>query len=123
MTPEALSAPERAKEFFSGKLDFTIDPAEVNQQIENGGSILIIDVRATEDFLKGHVPRAINLPDGHWNNTSGWRKELSHVVYCYSQTCHLAAHAAIAFASQRYSVMEMEGGFETWKKNKFPVEI
>jgi rhodanese-related sulfurtransferase len=123
MTSETLSAPERAKEFFSGKLDFTIDSVEVNRIIVNGGNLLIIDVRATEDFIKGHVPRAINLPNGQWNNTTGWRKDWSLVVYCYSQTCHLAAHAAIAFAGQGYSVMEMEGGFDTWKKNKLPVEI
>jgi rhodanese-related sulfurtransferase len=123
MTSETLSAPERAKEFFLRKLNFTIDPAEVNQQIKTRGNILIIDVRATEDFIKGHVPRAINLPNGQWNNTTGWRKDWPLVVYCYSQTCHLAAHAAIAFVGQGYSVMEMEGGFETWVKNKFPVEI
>jgi rhodanese-related sulfurtransferase len=123
MTSATLSAPEKAKEFFAGKLDFTIGPAEVNQQLQNGANIVIIDVRATEDFIKGHVPHAINLPEGQWDKTSGWRKERPLVIYCYSQTCHLAARAALAFASQGFPVMEMEGGFAAWKENKLPVEI
>ena len=28
-----------------------------------------------------------------------------------------ATHAAIQFAAQDYSVMEMDGGFESWKEN------
>jgi rhodanese-related sulfurtransferase len=117
------SIAEKAKEFFAEKMDFTIGPAEVNQQLQNGANIVIIDVRATEDFIKGHVPRAINLPDGQWDKTSGWRKERPLVIYGYSQTCHLAAHAAFAFASQGFPVMEMDGGFAAWKESKLPVEI
>lgn len=123
MISATLSAPEKAKEFFAGKVDFTIGPAEVYQQLQNGGNIMVIDVRATEDFIKGHVPRAINLPEGQWDKTSGWRKERPLVIYCYTQTCHLAAHAALAFASQGFPVMEMDGGFAAWKENKLPVEI
>jgi rhodanese-related sulfurtransferase len=105
------------------KVNFTIGPAEVNHQLQNGANIMIIDVRATEDFIKGHVPRAINLPKGQRNKTTGWRKERQLVIYSYSQICHLAAHAALAFAGQGFSVMEMDGGFAAWRENKLPVEI
>jgi rhodanese-related sulfurtransferase len=123
MTNTMLIAPEKAQEFFAWKLDFTVDPLELNRQINNSENITIIDVRAAKDFIRGHLPRAINLPAGNWDKISGWRKERPLVVYCYSQTCHLAAHAAVEFARQGLSVREMEGGFETWRKNKLPVEI
>jgi rhodanese-related sulfurtransferase len=123
MISAASSASEKAREFFAGKLEFTIGPAELHQQLESNENIMIIDVREAEDFIKGHVPRAINLPPGNWEKIGRWRTERTLVVYCYSQTCHLAAQAAKEFASQGHPVMEMEGGFETWKKNKLPVEV
>jgi rhodanese-related sulfurtransferase len=123
MIAATLNTPEKAGQFFTERLDFILDPAAVNEQIENDDDIMVIDTRATEDFIKGHVPGAINLPKGQWDDTSGWPNDWSLIIYGYSPTCHLAAHAAIAFANQGFSVMEMEGGFATWKENKLPVEI
>jgi rhodanese-related sulfurtransferase len=45
-----------------------------------------------------------------------------NVVYCYSQTCHLAAKAALAFLDKGFPVMELEGGFAAWKDHGFDVE-
>ena len=39
-------------------------------------------------------------------------KNKTHVIYCYTQTCHLAAGAALVFAKKGYSVVELEGGFD-----------
>jgi rhodanese-related sulfurtransferase len=44
------------------------------------------------------------------------------VLYCYSQTCKLAAAAAVELASRGIPVVEMEGGFEAWEKSGLPVE-
>jgi rhodanese-related sulfurtransferase len=85
-------------------------------------SVNVVDVRAAEDFEKGHVPGAINLPQGTWENPQGLAREKTNVVYCYSQQCHLAAHACAAFAAKWFAVMEMEGGFEAWKEHKLEIE-
>ncbi len=122
MTTATLNVPKKAEEFFAEKLAFTIGPVEVNQQIERDEKITIVDVRAPKDFVKGHVPTAVNLPEGQWYKGLSWLNDRPLIVYCYSQTCHLAAHAAVEFAKQGHSVMEMEGGFEAWKENKLPVE-
>lgn len=123
MTNLSLNPPETAQEYFAHKLNFTLSPVEVNAQIEQGGKCLIVDVRATKDFIRGHVPKAINLPFGLCDKMSGWRNDRPVVVYGYSQTCHLAAHAALEFAREGHSVMEMEGGFQSWKENRLPIEI
>lgn len=122
MKTATLNIPEKAERFFAKKLAFTLGPVELNEEIKEGGNMTIVDVRATEDFSKGHVPGAINLPEGQWNKLNGWFNERLVVAYCYSQTCHLAAHAAVEFSKQGHSVMEMEGGFEAWRANKLPVE-
>jgi rhodanese-related sulfurtransferase len=62
-------------------------------------------VNASHDYRQGHLPGAINLPNGQWHKASGLSREKTNVVYCYSQTCHLAAQAAQAaleFLSQGY---------------------
>lgn len=111
-----------AKTFFEHKLAFTTGPVEVSKQIKASENITIIDVREAEDFQKGHVPGAINLPHDKWESASGLREDSINIVYCYTQTCHLAAKAAAQFAAQGYRVMEMEGGFEAWTENDLPVE-
>ena len=68
-----------------------------------------------------HLPGAINIPQGKWHTLKGLTKERTTVIYCYSQTCKLAAAAAVEFASAGLPVVEMEGGFEAWVKNGLPV--
>jgi rhodanese-related sulfurtransferase len=102
---------------------FTTGPVELDHQIEEGDDIAIVDVREEEDYRKGHVPGALNLPQDRWHSAEGiLRRDSTNILYCYSPTCHLAAKAAVQFAEQGYHVMEMDGGFEAWKHNKLKTE-
>ena len=106
----------KAKRFFADKMAFTTGPVEISHQIANREMIAIIDVRESKDFKKGHVPGAISLPREKWSTLAGLRRDAMNIVYCYAQNCHLGANAAMQFAAKGYSVMEMDGGFESWKE-------
>jgi rhodanese-related sulfurtransferase len=82
----------------------------------------MVDVRLPSDFRAGYIPGAINLPKGSWHTAGGIDPTRRTVVYCYNQTCHLAAEAAVEFASRGISAVEMEGGFDTWTKYGLAVE-
>ena len=112
----------QARDYFANKIAFTTGPIELHHQIEAGDDIAIIDVRAAEDYAAGHIPGALNLPQDKWSSLSGLQRDKVNILYCYSVVCHLAAKAAIVFAENGYSVMEMDGGFEAWKDNELPVE-
>lgn len=112
----------QARDYFAQKLAFLTGPFELAGQIRRNESITIVDVRLPSDFQAGHIPGAINLPQGKWHTLAGLTKDRTAVVYCYSQTCKLAAAAAVEFASAGFAVVEMEGGFEAWLKNELPVE-
>src|SRR5215472_10385142 len=114
--------PARAKAFFEQKITFTTGPVELDHAIKAHENIAIVDVREAEDYEKGHVPGAVNLPKGSWQNPEGLQKNRPNVVYCYTQQCHLAANACVALASQGYPVLEMDGGFEAWKENDLETE-
>jgi len=114
---------ERAREHFEAKVAFTTGTHEVLGMIDQGrDDVVIVDVRLPSDYRAGHIPGAINLPKGRWQNARGLSKQKLHILYCYSQTCHLAAEAAVELLSQGYRVQEMEGGYATWTGAGYRVE-
>ena len=118
-----IPPPAEAQRFFEDKLAFTIGPVELERWIKSGeDNLVVVDVRAAEDFAKGHVLGAINIPMEQWDKPEGLSKQKMNVLYCYTQQCHLAATACARFAGLGYPVMELEGGFETWKDNELEVE-
>jgi rhodanese-related sulfurtransferase len=117
-----LVNPRKAKKFFEAKMDFTTGPVELDKLLKRRENITVIDVRALDDFAKGHIPGGINLPEDRWSSFMGLSKDRVNVIYCYSEVCHLAASAARYFAEHGYPVMELEGGFEDWQKHNLPIE-
>ena len=111
---------EKAKAYFAAKMSFTTGPHELNGANKN--DVVIVDVRFPGDYKNAHVPGAINLPKGKWNKPAGLSLDKLNVLYCYSQTCHLAAEAALELSKEGYRVVEMEGGFDAWQKSNFAVE-
>ena len=115
--------PAAARAYFEAKLAFTTGPVELDRWIKAGeDNLVVVDVRAAQDYAKGHIPGAINLPREKWESLQGLSKDKTNVVYCYTQQCHLAANAALYFASRGYPVMELEGGFASWRENELDQE-
>lgn len=113
---------EQAKAFFAAKVALTTGTHEVDGILQRGDDIVIVDVRLPSDYRKGHIPGAINLPKGKWDTAAGLSRDKPNVLYCYAQTCHMAAEAALELASHGYPVMEMEGGFATWEAGGYAIE-
>jgi rhodanese-related sulfurtransferase len=122
-TMNHLHDPAKARAYFEDKMAFTTGPIELERIIGSGeNNFVVVDVREGEDFAKGHIPGAINLPMEKWASLQGLQKNKTNIVYCYTQTCHLGANACRLFASKGYPVMEMEGGFKAWKDAELHIE-
>jgi len=117
-----LLSTKRAKKYFKDKINFTTGPMELHSLITQQKPISIIDVRKKDDYDICHIPGAINLPKDQWHSLKGLSKNRTNILYCYSEACHLAATAAVEFTSKGYTVMELEGGFETWNQYELPIE-
>lgn len=121
---------KKAVEYFQNELNFTTNPHGVNAVLEGEvKNVTIVDVRAEKDFVKGHIPGAINLPydkynsfEGNEKNFPGLRKDGYNYVYCYQLLCNLGQQAAKAFAKAGYPVKEMKGGFKSWEDDDYKVE-
>ena len=110
-----------AAAYFAAKNAATTGPHELSGVLDRKEPVVVIDVRFPSDFAKAHVPGAINLPKGKWHSPAGLAKDRLNVLYCYDQTCHLAAEAARELVAQGYPVVEMEGGFAAWEAKSLPV--
>src|SRR5689334_6321584 len=119
-TTAAALDPAKAKAYFEAKMAYTTGQVELERMMANN-EVNVVDVRASEDFIEGHIPGAINLPKDKWQTFEGLRKDKPNVLYCYSHVCHLAATAAIEFAAKGFPVMELEGGWRWWKENGFVI--
>ena len=121
MQTATLHSPVKAREFFENKIAFTTGPVELERMMKEG-NVNIVDVRAADDYAKGHIPGAVSLPKDRWATLQGLRKDRVNVLYCYSLVCHLAATGAVQFAAQGYPVMELDGGWRWWSEDGFDVE-
>jgi rhodanese-related sulfurtransferase len=124
---QAMNAPPndpiRAANYFLAKMSFTTGPVELDRRLREGeGLLVVVDVREADDYAKGHIPGAINLPKEQWPTADGLRKDATNVLYCYSHVCHLAASAAVEFGRRGFPVMEMDGGFDAWKGHEREIE-
>ena len=118
-----VHSPEQARAYFEQKLAFTTGPVELKKWIgSHEDNLVVVDVREEEDYRKGHIPGAINIPREKWSRPQGLSRDKTNVVYCYTQQCHLAANACVQFAAAGYPVMELDGGFETWKEYDQDIE-
>jgi rhodanese-related sulfurtransferase len=115
----------KAKKYFQDKMAFTTGPVELERWFKQGAPVHIVDVRAAEDYVEGHIPGAINLPKDQWADAKKLkavlRRDKINVLYCYSHVCHLAATAAVEFSGKGYPVMELEGGWRWWKNDGFEI--
>lgn len=110
-----------ARKHFESRLAFTTGVHELDLLVQqHRDDVVVIDVRYPSDYANGHVPGAINLPKGKWHNTRQLRGDATHYLYCYTQTCHLAAEAAVELIRQGYKVVEVEGGWAAWQASNYP---
>ncbi|CAJ1930420.1 unnamed protein product [Sphenostylis stenocarpa] len=119
----------------SGAKVVTIDARAANDLIQTGS--IYLDVRTVEEFQKGHVdadnivniPYMLNTPNGKVRNPDflkevslACNKEDNLIVGC--QIGVRSSSATVDLLSDGFkNVKDMEGGYEEWVINKFPVKI
>ena len=101
-----------------------VEPRDVNEAyINHPESILIIDTRQKEEFTKGHVPGAINIPVSDLekrNREVSMRKK----IYVYGTEKFSSFTAGVMFYDLGFfNVETINGGFTAWEEYGYPIEI
>jgi rhodanese-related sulfurtransferase len=104
-------------------------PDEVADTVLSG-ELVVVDVREPDEFEKGHIPGAVNIPRGwlEFKADPTWRAYDERIapdkpllVYC--TIGGRSALAAAALQELAYAnVTNLENGFEAWKNAGYPVK-
>ena len=111
----------KAKEYFLEEISFTISPESLKDKLKDDlKEMNVIDVRAYDDYIDGHIPFAIHIPietlDEHLAMLD---KDKINIIYSYCPYCTLGAKAAYLLAEKGYITMVLRGGYYIWSQKGF----
>ncbi len=88
-----------------------------------GGLVTVLDVRPEDEFARGHLPGALNIPVEELERRLGEiPPDLEVIAYCRGPYCVLSFEAAAALRARGYLVRRLEDGYPEWKAAGLPVE-
>ena len=98
-----------------------ITPQQLFDLIGSGEKITIVDYRYEDDFKKGHIEGAINVPFTEFSrNIKSIPREYPVVSICYVGA--VGKITAQTLAKKGYSSsMNVYGGIKAWEKAKYPI--
>jgi rhodanese-related sulfurtransferase len=113
-----------AVRYFAASFAFETDCWDVHQALAQGPDFVLLDVRSTEDYARGHVPGAAHLPYRKMTESrlAAYPAATVFVVYCAGPHCNGAHRAALRLAQLGRSVKLMIGGMTGWLDEGFDVE-
>ena len=100
-------------------------PADLYSDMVAGApNLVVVDARYVEAYDREHLPGAVNMPanDIDERTTAGLSRDALYVVYCWNASCHASTKTARRLKGLGFTVKELYGGLETWRKQGFPTE-
>ncbi|HEX8602042.1 MAG TPA: rhodanese-like domain-containing protein, partial [Pseudoduganella sp.] len=120
---EVPAAPaEAALAHFEGSLRFETDCWDVHSVLGTPDQdFVLLDVRGSEQYAKGHVPGAVDLAHRKiiGSKLAEYPADTLFVAYCAGPHCNGAARAAIRLARLGRPVKIMPGGITGWLDEGF----
>ncbi len=106
------------EEFYTSESLVSISPADFVYDYKNGKvDGLVVDLRASADYAKGHLVTAVNIPAVEMreqeviNAFSSLPKDKPIITYCYSGYCMLSRHVGKALADNGIYVKHFTAGW------------
>lgn len=109
---------------YENKLRWEIDSWDLNEARKNGEKIVVVDARGTTAFEAEHIPGAVSLPHRTMDRESTERldRDALYVVYCDGIGCNGSTKGALNLARLGFTVKELIGGLDWWKRDGHPTE-
>jgi rhodanese-related sulfurtransferase len=100
-----------------------ISPEQVMADLDAGKQVILLDVRDSEEYNAGHLPKAIHISRGNLEFKVRKilpDKDANIVVYC-SVDLRSALAAAVMKEMGYTNVKNMRGGFKGWGMARYPI--
>jgi rhodanese-related sulfurtransferase len=86
-------------------------------------NVILLDVRPADEFEKGHIPGAINMPVSELaKKLKKLPKNKQYIAYCRGPFCVFADEAIHLLTRNGFRAKRLEQGFSDWKVKGLPVE-
>ncbi|MEP4529143.1 MAG: metalloregulator ArsR/SmtB family transcription factor [Paracoccaceae bacterium] len=103
-----------------------MEPVSRRELLERSrlGLVTVLDVRPPDEFTKGHLPGALNIPLAELEARLDELDPAQEVVaYCRGAYCVLSFEAVAALRARGFTVRRLEDGFPEWKAEGLAVEV
>lgn len=109
--------------FFRSQDGFeSVDALTLHRRMQNN-SLMLLDVRPTEEYFAGHWPGAVSLPlEDLANRLTELPRDRTIVAYCRGPYCVLALHAVEVLRQHGFQAIRMTEGVSDWAAQGLPVQ-
>ncbi|MFD5764888.1 rhodanese-like domain-containing protein [Streptomyces sp. NPDC127049] len=110
--------------YYQAKLAYEIDSADLQDALDAGQDLVVVDGRSSESYAAGHIPGAVSIPHRSISQDSlaGLSRAPLYVTYCDGIGCNASTKTAIKLATAGFRVKELIGGLDWWKRDGHPIE-
>ncbi|MGM9974252.1 MAG: rhodanese-like domain-containing protein [Clostridiaceae bacterium] len=100
----------------SDKSFMTISSEEAKRIMENEENYIILDVRTEEEYKKGHIPEAINIPNEEISiETTNNLTDKDQLILVYCRSGNRSKEASKKLVELGYTNVYDFGGINDWK--------
>jgi rhodanese-related sulfurtransferase len=110
--------------YYTAKLQYEIDPWDLNEALARGDTIRLVDTRSPEAYERSHIPGSVNIPYRTMSpaTTAHLDKEALMVTYCDGIRCNASTKGALNLVQLGFRVKELIGGLDCWRFDGYPVD-
>jgi len=128
VSPGGISVIAAENKTVSGFRMMTTEETQI--YIKEGRNVLLVDARSPEEYMLGHIPGAINVPEGKVDEYfKKYEKQIKAagllIIYCSGGSCGTSeevAKALIAKGIADSKVAVDQDGLPGWMRGKNPIE-
>ena len=121
---ELAEVEQLKRRFLEGKEE--MEPVNRDSLIQRvkEGTVIVLDVRPTEEYQAGHIPGAISIPLKELEQRlSVLPQDREIVAYCRGPYCVLAVQAVQMLRAKGFHAFRMEDGVQDWRARGLPVTV
>jgi len=103
-----------------------LEPIRREELLERAraGTVLVVDVRPTEEYAAGHIAGAISVPVGDLaRRLSEFPLDREIIAYCRGPYCVMAFEALEVLRGHGRPARRLEDGLPEWRSAGLPVEV
>jgi rhodanese-related sulfurtransferase len=120
-TPE----PGKTASTMGDKLRFHTDSWDLSVDLKAGLAAIVIDARARDAYIAGHIPGAVNFPHREMTRetTANLDRSKVYVVYYDGIGCNASTKAAYKLARLGFRTKKLLGGLDWWRRDGHPIAV